>query len=356
MTWLFLIALLNLMPDALLAAPQGSPIATFSIVARDPDNGDLGVAVQSKYFAVGNVVPHARADAGAIATQAMGNIYYGYEGLTLLEAGAPADKVLESLLAKDAKREFRQVGMVDQQGLAVTFTGSETLPWSGGKVGDGYAVQGNLLAGPEVVNAMAAAFESATGELAERLLVALAAGQSAGGDSRGRQSAALLVVRPRAGYMEANDRLVDLDVEDHPVPIKELTRLLNIRRGQLLVADSLTLLDVAGDSRSTPLQREAACAEARTLATRATRLAPANGDAWLVLAETERLAGDTGAASAAFRSALIVNPQLKRYAQNPAWGMIPAPVSLDALLELPGVLGLWEALPSPAKPAKALAQ
>ena len=351
--WLLLLGQLTLVPGAVLAAPESALIATFSIVARDPANGDLGVAVQSKYFSVGSVVPHARADAGAIATQAMGNIYYGYDGLKLLEAGKPAPVVLETLLAADPKREFRQVGLVDSRGRAATFTGSGTLPWSGGRTGDGYAVQGNLLAGPAVVKAMAAAFESAGGELAQRLLVALAAGQSAGGDSRGRQSAAVLVVRARAGYMGANDRLIDLDVEDHPAPIRELTRLLDIRRAQLLVVDSLGLLTLAADGEQTPAAREAAAAEAAELALRATGLAPADPDAWLALAQSRLLLGDTVAASAAFRSALIAAPQLKRYAQHPAWGMIPAPVALDALRKLPGAGALWDALPDPAEPVPA---
>ena len=332
---------------AVLAHPADPPVATFSIVARDPANGDLGVAVQSKYFSVGSVVPHARADTGAIATQAMGNIYFGYHGLSLLEAGTSAPAVLEKLLAADPKKEFRQVGLVDSKGLAVTFTGSETLPWSGGRTGDGYAVQGNLLAGPEVVNAMAAAFESTEGQLAERLLMALAAGQSAGGDSRGRQSAAVLVVRARAGYMAANDRLIDLDVEDHPAPIRELGRLLNIRRAQLLLADSLDLLTLAAQGKSTPAEREAATVEAGALALEATRLAPANADNWLALAQARMLLGDIPAASEAFRNALIAEPQLKRYVQHPAWGMIPAPIALDALLELPGAGALWDALPGP---------
>ncbi len=351
MSWLLFFVPLSLVSEALLAAPQAASIATFSIVARDAESGDFGVAVQSRYFDVGSVVPHARANAGAIATQAMGNIYYGYQGLTLLESGLSAAEVLEKITAGDAKKEFRQVGLVDQQGRAVSFTGSQTLPWSGGRTGDGYAVQGNLLAGPEVVNSMAAAFESATGELAQRLLVALSAGQSAGGDSRGRQSAALLVVRAGAGYMGANDRLIELDVEDHPAPIRELTRLLDIRHGQLLVAESLSLLGVVIDDKATPVQREAANGEARELAVRATQLYPGNGDAWLALAEAERLAGDTRAASEAFRAALIVNPQLKRYALHPGWGMVPAPVSLRALLKLPGVEALWEALPSPPQQA-----
>jgi len=138
-------------------------IATFSIVARDPATGDLGIGVQSKYFGVGSVVPHARADIGALATQARGNIFYGSQGLDLLESGMKPDEAIKRLLADDPLRDQRQVGMVSAQGEAATFTGSETLPWSGGRTGDHYAVQGNLLAGPEVIDAMAAAFETTGG-------------------------------------------------------------------------------------------------------------------------------------------------------------------------------------------------
>ena len=212
-----------------------SHIATFSIVARDPATGDLGVGVQSKYFGVGSVVPHARADVGALATQARGNILYAAQGLGLLASGLGPEETVERLLADDPLREQRQVGIVSARGQAATYTGSETLPWSGGKTGDHYAVQGNLLTGPEVVDAMAAAFETTEGDLATRLVTALAAGQAAGGDARGRQSAAVLVVRQGAGYMGANDRLVDLHVEDHPTPIKELHRLLGIRLSQVAV-------------------------------------------------------------------------------------------------------------------------
>ena len=193
-TWLLFLIV------ALLMSPLGPPaaddqIATFSIVARDPQTGDLGVGVQSKYCGVGWVVPHARADVGALATQARGNILYGAQGLGLLESGVDAAETLERLLSDDPLRAQCQVGIVSADGDAATYTGDETLPWSGGQAGEGYAVQGNLLAGPEVVDAMAAAFETTDGELASRPVTAPAAGQAAGGDARGYQSAALLVVR-----------------------------------------------------------------------------------------------------------------------------------------------------------------
>ncbi len=205
-------------------------VATFSIVAHDPGNGDLGVAVASKFLAVGAVVPWARAGAGAIATQSFANLSFGPGGLGLLERGLSADAVLRELIANDDLREQRQVGIVDRDGQAVAFTGSECQPWAGQQVGAGFACQGNLLAGPDVVRAMAERFIATQGELAERLVAALEAGDGAGGDSRGRQSAALYVAREHGSYGGAIDRYVDLRVDDHPEPIPELARLLKLHR------------------------------------------------------------------------------------------------------------------------------
>lgn len=205
-------------------------IATFSIVARDPNNGDLGVAVQSKFLAVGAVVPWARADIGAIATQAMANISYGPDGLQLLEQGLSAQAAMERLLAADEEREHRQLGIVDRHGQATAYTGSACHTWAGHLIGDGFACQGNILAGEEVVNAMAERFRHGEGELAERLVAALDAGQRAGGDRRGRQSAALYVVRTGGSYGGLLDRYIDLRVDDHPDPIVELGRILGLHR------------------------------------------------------------------------------------------------------------------------------
>ena len=205
-------------------------IATFSIVARDPHNGDLGVAVQSKFLAVGSVVSWARAGAGAIATQALANISYGPEGLRLLEQGLPAETVLNQLVAADADRDHRQLGIVDRDGRAAAYTGSACLDWAGHETGDGFACQGNILAGPEVVRAMAERFRQSDGELAERLVAALHAGQEAGGDQRGRQSAALYVARAGGSYGGLLDRYIDLRVDDHPDPIVELERILQLHR------------------------------------------------------------------------------------------------------------------------------
>ncbi len=205
-------------------------IATFSIVARDPQNGDLGVAVQSKFLAVGSVVSWARAGAGAIATQALANISYGPEGLRLLEQGLSAEAVLNQLVAADADRDHRQLGIVDRDGRAAAYTGSACLDWAGHETGDGFACQGNILAGPEVVRAMAERFHQSDGELAERLVTAMHAGQEAGGDRRGRQSAALYVARTGGSYGGLLDRYIDLRVDDHPDPIVELERILQLHR------------------------------------------------------------------------------------------------------------------------------
>ena len=200
-------------------------VATFSIVALDPDTDELGVAVQSKFLALGAVVPWARAGVGAVATQALANYNYGPRGLDMMSMGNSADETVQALISSDDEREHRQVGVVDASGRAATFTGDKCFEWAGGVVGEHYAAQGNILVGRETVEAMAATFESVSGEFAGRLLAALDAGQAAGGDSRGKQSAALLVVREGGGYGGDNDTVVDLRVDDHPGPISELIRL-----------------------------------------------------------------------------------------------------------------------------------
>lgn len=206
-------------------------INTFSIVAHERATNSWGVAVASKFLAVGAVVPVARAGVGALATQALANLGYGTDGLALLEVGLPADVVLARLTQSDAGRDQRQLGLVDAHGRAATFTGKACMDWAGGiasqtRDGDGFAVQGNLLAGPQVVQAMAAAFVGSSGTLAARLLAAVRAGDDAGGDRRGRQSAALLVVRPGGGYGGMTDRYLDLRVDDHAQPVSELQRVL----------------------------------------------------------------------------------------------------------------------------------
>lgn len=206
-------------------------IATFSIVAFDPTTQAWGVAVQSRFPFVGSVVPWARAGIGAVATQAIANPRYGPLGLAMLEQGLTAKDVVAGLSSADPGRDLRQVGVIDRQGRAAAFTGSECIAWAGHVVGANHACQGNILAGPEVVQSMSAAFE-ARGDLefADRLIAALQAGQAAGGDTRGQQAAALVVARERGGFAGYTDRAYDLRVDDHPTPIAELARLLSIHR------------------------------------------------------------------------------------------------------------------------------
>lgn len=201
---------------------------TFSIVACDLNEPAWGVAVASKFPAVGAVVPWAQAGVGAIATQSYANTSFGPRGLALLTQGLSAEEVLEKLLAEDDGRELRQVGIVDAQGGAATFTGKECFAWAGGRIGPGYAVQGNILVGPEVLEAMERAFLETSGDLPARLYAALLAGDRAGGDRRGRQSAAIYVVKPKGGYGGFLDRWIDYRVDDDVDPVLRLGQLLEL--------------------------------------------------------------------------------------------------------------------------------
>ena len=203
-------------------------LSTFSIVAYDPQAQEWGIAVQSKFLAVGAVVPWAQAGAGAVATQSYANTSFGPNGLTLMAQGLSAQEALDQLVTEDEGRPRRQVGLVDAQGQAATFTGDECHAWAGGLTGTYYAAQGNILVSGATVEALAKTFEEAQGELADRLVAALAAGQAAGGDRRGRQSAAVLVVRPEGGYGGYNDRYLDLRVDDDPEPIERLKALVDL--------------------------------------------------------------------------------------------------------------------------------
>jgi uncharacterized Ntn-hydrolase superfamily protein len=208
-----------------------SIVATFSIAAYDAATKSWGVAVQSRFLAAGNVVPWARAGVGAVATQALANPRYGPLGLAMLEQEIPADEVVSGLIGSDGGRELRQIGVVDRRGHAAAFTGNECLPWAGHIVGDGFCCQGNILAGEGVVGAMAHTIEHRSDlPFPERLIAVLEAGQAAGGDSRGQQSAALLVVRAHGGIGGYSDRAIDLRVDDHSAPITELKRLLGLHR------------------------------------------------------------------------------------------------------------------------------
>jgi uncharacterized Ntn-hydrolase superfamily protein len=200
--------------------------STYSLVACDLEAREWGVAVQSKFLAVGAGVPVAEPEVGAVATQAWANMRFGPDGLALLREGLAADDVVRRLTDADEGRDHRQLGVVDRNGKAATFTGSACLEWAGGVTGDGYAAQGNILVSEETVTALASTFEETAGRpFAERLLDALAAAQAAGGDSRGQQSAALIVVRKDGGYMGTSDAVVDLRVDDHAAPIEELKRI-----------------------------------------------------------------------------------------------------------------------------------
>jgi uncharacterized Ntn-hydrolase superfamily protein len=206
-------------------------VATYSIVACDLDAGQWGVGVQSKFLAVGSVVPWGEPHVGAVATQSYANPRYGPDGLALLRTGFAADEVVALLTAADEGRETRQLGVVDAEGRGATFTGSECLEWAGGRTGAGYAAQGNILVSAATVDALAETFESSAGTpLAERLLRSHAAAQQAGGDRRGQQSAALLVVEREGGYAGLSDVVVDLRVDDHPQPVEELERLWGIHQ------------------------------------------------------------------------------------------------------------------------------
>jgi len=227
---------------------------TYSIVAFDRATGDLGVAVQSKFLAVGAVVPWARAGVGAVATQAFANVGYGPDGLALLADGSSADDALRRLVSPDSQRNHRQVGIVDARGGAATHTGPQCFAWAGGRTGDGFAAQGNILAGAGVVDSLAETFLAGGRPFPELLVACLAAADAAGGDRRGRESAALLVVRAGGGYGGWNDRYLDLRVDHHDDPIGELARLVDLQRlyferptpAELAPIDEATAAEIRG--------------------------------------------------------------------------------------------------------------
>lgn len=221
---------------------------TFSIVARDEVTGDLGIAVASKFPSVGSLVPWIDLEGGAIATQAFANLEYGRTGIKLLTAGASASQTLEILLGADELKETRQVGIVDTQGNAASFTGSECYEYAGSRIGKGYCCQGNILVDENTLEAMVTTFEITNGDLAEKLLSALEAGNKAGGDARGQQSAHLLVKRRNGGYGGGSDIYIDVRVDDHPEAVKELRRVFELY--------SLTLLEREDPDDITPLSAD----------------------------------------------------------------------------------------------------
>ncbi|HUS84964.1 MAG TPA: DUF1028 domain-containing protein [Anaerolineales bacterium] len=202
--------------------------STFSIVAYDAVMDAWGIAVASKFLAVGAVVPWAQAGAGAVATQSYANTTFGPKGLELMSKGESAQEVLNDLLANDEERELRQVGIVDAQGRSATFTGADCFEWAGGKIGANYCVQGNLLTGPEVIDQMASTFEGSKKDLPERMLDSLLAADQAGGDRRGKQSAAIYVVKPEGGYAGFNDHWIDYRIDDHEDPVPRLMEILRL--------------------------------------------------------------------------------------------------------------------------------
>lgn len=289
------------------AEPQSQlntkPVATFSIVAYDPDTEELGVAVASRFFAVGSVVLWAKAGVGAVATQAYANTSFGWRGLELLEQGATPDQTLDILLDNDDNPQRRQVGIVSATGQSATFTGEGCNAWAGGRSGPHYACQGNILTGEDVVVAMEDAFLNTPGTLADRLYAALLAGESKGGDSRGKQSTALLVVKEGAGYGGYTDRAIDVRVDDHPEPFKELGRLLDYAQMNYAWNEAWTLFtEGKGQAALEPMERAAA-------------LAPETPEVLYDLAVIRLAAGKPEAALNALQQAIERNPKLKHQAR-----------------------------------------
>lgn len=228
-------------------------VATFSIVAADPETGEVGVAVQSKFLAVGSVVPWAKANVGAVATQSWANTAYGPEGLAFLEKGLSPEEVIDKLVADDSGRSLRQVAVINSEGEASAFTGHECYDWAGHKIGKHHSCQGNILVSEKTVSEMSKVFEESEGPLAERMLKAISAAQHAGGDSRGKQSAAVYVLQEGAGYGGYNDVKVDLRVDDHPEPIEELQRLYELHK--MYAAPSEEKLAIDGDVLETVVEQ-----------------------------------------------------------------------------------------------------
>jgi uncharacterized Ntn-hydrolase superfamily protein len=223
---------------------------TFSIVGYDPIEKEWGIAVQSKFLGVGAVVPWAKAGAGAVATQSYANTAYGPKALELMEQGKSAQETLEILLAEDPDREMRQVGLIDASGNPATFTGKLCYDWAGGVTGTHFAAQGNILVDERTVEAMARVFTETNGTLADRLLSALDAGQEAGGDSRGKQSAAIYIVKEKGGYGSFNDRYIDLRVDDHPDPIKELIRIYQLQQLYFAPSKPERIAEIEGEIKN----------------------------------------------------------------------------------------------------------
>jgi uncharacterized Ntn-hydrolase superfamily protein len=292
-------------------------VSTYSIVGYDSSTGDLGVAVQSRYFSVGSVVPWAKAGVAAIATQALPNISYGPHGLRLLREGLTVEEVIEKLTINDKGRESRQLGIIDAKGNATAFTGANCLEWAGSEIGKFCSAQGNILVSEEVVGNMVEAFESTKGDLADRLVVALEAGEKAGGDTRGRQSAALLVVRENAGPLGYGDRFIELRVEDNIEPVAELKRLVRINYVFTLINKADSKFE-EGDSK-----------DALSNIREALNIDPNNDEAYFTLGSFYWRIGRTDEAIKTFKKALSLNPKLIVYlTQFPKLGIPKLPENL----------------------------
>ena len=224
-------------------------VSTYSIVGFDPETGEIGVAVQSKFLAAASVVPWVRAGAGAVATQSWANTAYAEPALKMMEFGVHPEEILKFLTANDDQRSLRQVGLVDSRGRSATFTGNECMDWAGGICGENFAAQGNILVSEATVKAMAETFTSVKDDLSERLALSLEAGQKAGGDSRGMQSAGLYIAKAGGGYGGFNDRYVDIRVDDHTDPIKELKRILVLWRLQFFRTKPGNIAEIKGETK-----------------------------------------------------------------------------------------------------------
>jgi len=321
-----------LVAAALLAIPTAAR-ATFSIVARDSVTGDIGVAVQSHYFSVGPIVPWAEPGIGAVATQSLVEVSYGPKGLDLMRDGRSADQALKELLGQDPHPEVRQVAMVDSHGNVATHTGDKCIPDAGDHEGSGYSVQANLMSNKSIWPAMARAYEHAKGDLAEHLLEALEAGQKAGGDIRGQQSAAILIVKGKRSNKPWADRVMELRVEDNPHPIAELRRLVTVWRAYRNVDQ--------GDELVTDGKVE----QAMKAYSEAARLAPGNDEILFWQAATLWKLGREKEASPIFR---------KVFARDRRWlDLVPRLVPAGLLDDDPASLKRIQALaPAPAHAAK----
>ncbi len=294
----FLASLLFVVAGATGIAQSLPPVSTFSIVAVDPQTGDLGVAVASRYFSVGSVVPWAMADVGAVATQANVNVGYGQQAIDLLRQGMTAQEVLKKLLADDKfpGKDGRQIAIVDPKGNVAAYTGPNAPKWAGDRQGKTWSAQGNILVGPQVPESMGKAFEATQGELAEKLFAALKAGDAAGGDARGRQSASMLVVRKLGGRNTNNDRYIYINVDDNPDPFTELRRLLDMNLAYNYGDQTFKAIDANNMEK------------ARAAAQKAVTYSPNSFGSHMRLAFLDYLVGDKAGSLDEFAKAKAMNP------------------------------------------------